>query len=108
MKLGAVGDEYVQDEEGVCVADEQGAGALAVVVLADVDGVARGVPADGGRVEEAGDLKSACSNSWHSNVCRLQQRSASRSTASSQPKRVVGRQRELMCGGVEGEQNKFV
>ena len=48
MKLGAVGDEYVQDGEGVCVADAQGAGALAVVVLAYVDGVVRGVPVDGG------------------------------------------------------------
>ena len=46
-----MGDEYVQDEEGVyvCVADEQGAGALVVVQHHQPRlAIARRVPADGG------------------------------------------------------------
>jgi hypothetical protein len=67
VELGAVGDQYVQDGEGVWVADAQGARALAVMVPSDVDGVVRGVPADIG--VDAQGLVDALASSGCSALC---------------------------------------
>jgi hypothetical protein len=46
VELGAVGNQNAQDRVDICVVDFQGAGALAVMVLSDVYGIARVVGAD--------------------------------------------------------------